>query len=141
MMGQALFCYLLGGILTALSSSAVLATSNPTVTVKQGKLMVITETFHDGGFSGADGKKVDVFKGIPFAEPPLGWLRFLPPVEKSSWGDEVYNATYFRPGCLQDPFYAETLNFEIDEDCLHLNVFAPSQRKVNKHMYMYYKKK
>ncbi|XP_022098355.1 cholinesterase 1-like [Acanthaster planci] len=126
MSGQPSVMFLLGSTLIALGLLVTLTTSQPTVTVTQGTLVGTTETFLDGGFSGAGNKKVNVFKGIPFAEPPLGSLRLKPPVEKASWEDEVYNATYFRPGCLQDPFYAQTLDFDIDEDCLHLNVFAPN---------------
>ena len=32
--------------------------------------------------------KVDVWASIPFAEPPLGDLRFMPPVQKRSWSGE-----------------------------------------------------
>ena len=41
--------------------------------------------------------KVDVWASIPFAEPPLGDLRFMPPVQKRSWSGErdvsMINAT------------------------------------------------
>lgn len=43
----------------------------------------------------------DVFTGIPYAAPPVGPLRWQPPQDVEPWGDEVYNATYFRPCCVQ----------------------------------------
>ncbi|KAJ8036005.1 Acetylcholinesterase 1 [Holothuria leucospilota] len=69
----------------------------PYVTVQQGRLFGETVEFDEDGTS----KQVDVFKGIPFAEPPV---RFSAPQPKSTWvGD--WNATYHRPSCVQSlPF-------------------------------------
>ncbi|XP_038048140.1 cholinesterase 1-like [Patiria miniata] len=121
------FVFLLGKSLIVLSFLVAVTTSQPRVTVEQGVIEGTTETFMEDEFTGAGGTKVDVFKGIPFAEPPLGELRFKPPVQKTAWSG-VFDATYLRPACLQDPFYAYTLGFEMDEDCLQLNIFAPNQR-------------
>jgi carboxylesterase type B len=68
-------------------------------------------------------KTINVFKGIPFAEPPVGPLRFRPPVAKEPWNG-AYNATYYRDACVQDPTQ-EVTNGSVSEDCLHLNIFAP----------------
>jgi carboxylesterase type B len=68
-------------------------------------------------------KTINVFKGIPFAEPPVGPLRFSPPVAKEPWNG-AYNATYYRDACVQDPTQ-EVTNGSVSEDCLHLNIFAP----------------
>jgi hypothetical protein len=43
---------------------------------------------------------VRVFRGIPYAEPPLGPHRFLPPVTKKPEAN-VVNATYFGSSCIQ----------------------------------------
>jgi carboxylesterase type B len=62
------------------------------------------------------------FLKIPYAEPPIGNLRFQPPVQNRKW-EGVLNATIYGPICMQylyDSMYGES------EDCLHLNVFTKS---------------
>ena len=74
------------------------------------------------------------YLGIPFAEPPLGPLRFVPPVPKDVQGD--FNATTRQPSCSQ--WFTKLPNiFDLTpelvppepyaEDCLYLNVFAPAK--------------
>ena len=69
-----------------------------------------------------------VFKGIPYASPPVGELRFRAPQEASSWRG-VREATEFGPRAMQVP--SEALEAilgtpkdqpPMDEDCLYLNV-------------------
>ncbi|XP_038046539.1 cholinesterase 1-like [Patiria miniata] len=96
------------------------AQDQPTVTVKEGVLVGTTETFEESQFIRVN-KTIDVFKGIPFAEPPVGPLRFRPPVAKEPWVG-TYDATYFRDACMQDP---STVGAPVSEDCLHLNIYAP----------------
>ena len=76
-------------------------------------------------------KGVKKFLGIPYAAPPTGDRRFQPPQEPFSWKPAVYNASYFRNICLQDPEYNNFFwpNFSLaqSEDCLYLNVYAPNQ--------------
>lgn len=43
----------------------------------------------------------NVLRGIPFAEPPIGNLRFAQPILKTSLQVETFNATEFGPACLQ----------------------------------------
>ena len=101
--------------------------SPPTVTVAQGQLVGTTETFAEADFIGVD-KTINVFRGVPFAEPPVGSLRFRAPVAKQAWPG-VYNATYFRSACMQD--LSQTFGVPVSEDCLHLNVYAPSETPVS----------
>ncbi|XP_018494386.2 acetylcholinesterase-like [Galendromus occidentalis] len=74
------------------------------------------------------GRSISAFMGIPYAQPPLGKLRFQRPVPISRKGG-VFDARQARPGCLQlDLKYSEVVdidNSDTVEDCLHLNVFAP----------------
>ncbi|CAG7713563.1 unnamed protein product [Allacma fusca] len=56
------------------------------------------------------------FKGIPFAKPPLGKLRFESPQPPANWPG-ILNATQFNTGCAQQGYGTE--------DCLYLNVFSP----------------
>ena len=68
------------------------------------------------------------FLGIPYAEPPVGDLRFRRPKPKKPF-TEPYNATEFGNMCYQMfilPFVKEDL--PASEDCLVLNIFAPTER-------------
>eukprot|EP01102_Stenamoeba_stenopodia_P007554 TRINITY_DN2118_c0_g1_i2.p1 TRINITY_DN2118_c0_g1~~TRINITY_DN2118_c0_g1_i2.p1 ORF type:complete len:563 (-),score=125.06 TRINITY_DN2118_c0_g1_i2:61-1749(-) len=70
-----------------------------------------------------------VFLGIPYAQPPVGSLRWSSPLYPSDW-DSVYNATYYRPSCIQS-VGSNQLYTATDEDCLYLNVFVPEGTIVN----------
>lgn len=64
------------------------------------------------------------FLGIPFANPPIGDLRFAPPQGYS--GPEVIDATAMRASCIQSQStYGTVGNGDISEDCLYLNVYTP----------------
>jgi para-nitrobenzyl esterase len=62
---------------------------------------------------------VRVFRGVPFAEPPMGKLRFRPPVKVKVW--EERGATRFAPAAMQD----QDQGVAKSEDCLYLNVWTP----------------
>ena len=95
------------------------------VEVEQGMVEGKTVPFQND-FIGID-ENIDVFLGIPFAEPPLGECRFTAPIPKAPWAEgEVYDATYFRDICVQANL--ETIFFTTSEDCLHLNVYAPNPK-------------
>lgn len=92
---------------------------------------------------------VEVFRGIPYASPPLGSLRFMPPVTGALWSG-VKIADKFSPVCpqrLPDVFnetaalkkmpkgrleYLKRILPHLQnqsEDCLYLNIYAPAQGK------------
>jgi para-nitrobenzyl esterase len=88
----------------------------------------------DGGrLSGArvDGSEtVWAYKGIPFAAPPVGELRWRPPQPVAAW-EGVREAARFAPACLQarratDSFYGQIVD-QMSEDCLYLNVWTSAQ--------------
>ncbi len=64
---------------------------------------------------------IRVFRGIPFAQPPIGPLRFRPPVAPKRWAG-VRDATRFAPAAMQP----RDLGVQHSEDCLYLNVWTPS---------------
>jgi para-nitrobenzyl esterase len=74
------------------------------------------------------GKRADgitVFKGVPFAAPPIGALRWRAPQPVAAWPG-VGQATAFGPACMQMgvSMPGETPP-AVKEDCLYLNVWAP----------------
>lgn len=70
------------------------------------------------------------FKGIPFAQPPVGALRWRPPQPPAAW-QETRQATRFGPDCMQVPFPGDAAPLGVTpaEDCLYLNVWTPAQFK------------
>ena len=84
------------------------------------------------GFATSDtASSVKVFRGIPYAKPPVGDLRFAPPVPAGPW-DGTLDAKSFGPQCMQLPLFGD-MNFRangMSEDCLHLNIWTP-MKKVN----------
>jgi para-nitrobenzyl esterase len=71
--------------------------------------------------------KVHGFLGIPYAAPPVGALRWRPPQPASRW-TETRDATSFGARCMQAAIYSDMVFRDpgISEDCLTLNVWAPS---------------
>ncbi|XP_023936219.2 neuroligin-4, Y-linked isoform X1 [Bicyclus anynana] len=93
---------------------------------------------------------VEVFRGIPYASPPVGTLRFMPPVSGAQWSG-VKIAEEFSPVCPQVlpdirnetavlkriskgrlEYLKRILPFLTNqsEDCLYLNIYAPAQAGV-----------
>ncbi len=71
--------------------------------------------------------EISVFRGIPFAAPPVGDLRWKAPQPSAKWAG-VRAATAFAPACPQLPFGGPVFPvLPTSEDCLYLNVWAPAQ--------------
>lgn len=66
------------------------------------------------------------FKGIPYAEAPVGELRFKAPVEKEPW-TETLDCTKWGNIAIQDKQFRSSANES--EDCLNLNIWAPADAK------------
>ena len=68
------------------------------------------------------------FRKIPYAQPPVGNLRFAKPKPIQPW-NRTLDGTSFGPSCVQepDPFFNYWLpNDTISEDCLFLNIYVPN---------------
>ncbi|HLK51328.1 MAG TPA: carboxylesterase family protein [Bryobacteraceae bacterium] len=98
---------LAGAGLVVVSAYAV----DPTVTVTGGAIV--------GRYLKQDGA---VFKGVPFAQPPVGELRWRPPVPVKAWKGPL-DAGDFSPPCAQNA--AGRMLAASREDCLYLNVWTP----------------
>ncbi|HMI53411.1 MAG TPA: carboxylesterase family protein [Candidatus Saccharimonadales bacterium] len=77
------------------------------------------------GTTSGDGR-IQVFKGIPYAAPPVGDLRWREPQPVKKW-DGVKKATEFGARCMQGPIYDDMVFRDPgpSEDCLYLNVWTP----------------
>jgi para-nitrobenzyl esterase len=81
-----------------------------------------------GMLAGVAADGVVAFKGIPFAAPPVGDLRWRPPQPVHPWTG-VRRAETYGHDCMQEPFPSDAapLGTPPDEDCLVLNVWRPDR--------------
>ncbi|HEX2559559.1 carboxylesterase/lipase family protein [Phenylobacterium sp.] len=112
-----------GRLIAAAAAAALLAGS-------AGAAEPVKVKIDAGVLAGASEGGVNSFKGIPFAKPPVGELRWKPPVAPAGWSGER-DATKFEPPCPQ-PINADGrpngggVSGEVSENCLYLNVWAPA---------------
>jgi len=99
----------------ALAASVLPAAAPDTVKVDTGRV------------KGAAANGVVAFKGIPFAAPPVGALRWKAPQPAPQWKG-VRDALEFGPRCMQGRIYNDMVFRDKgpSEDCLYLNVWTPS---------------
>ncbi|XP_007906075.1 pyrethroid hydrolase Ces2e isoform X2 [Callorhinchus milii] len=97
--------------------------------VKPSPIVPVTGGLIQGGMEEIQKVKVFFYLGIPFAEPPVGPLRFTYPKDPKPWKG-VRNTTQHAPKCLQelvndDDDDDESPPLRISEDCLYLDVYTP----------------
>lgn len=110
----------------------------PTVTTQFGKLRGLRVPVPSEVL-----RPVDQYLGVPYAAPPVGDKRFMPPDQPASWSG-MKNATHFMPVCPQNihntvpeimmpiwfTYNLDTVATYIQdqsEDCLYLNIYAPTE--------------
>ncbi len=109
-----------GASLAALLSLGFLLPAHAAVRVKTANGTVQGTASPDGA--------VRMFKGVPFAAPPVGDLRWKPPQPVPNWSG-VRQAAQFGPRCMQLSLFGD-MNFRsngMGEDCLYLNVWTPAK--------------
>jgi para-nitrobenzyl esterase len=90
-----------------------------------------------GKISGTQGSTPDVrvFKGIPFAAPPIGDLRWRAPKPAADWAG-VRKADQFSATCMQTPYPQGSLYYSeaqpVSEDCLYLNIWTAAKSASDK---------
>jgi para-nitrobenzyl esterase len=78
--------------------------------------------------TGPQASGVREFRGVPFAEPPVGNLRWAAPQPVKPWNG-IRPATQFGPRCMQQALFGD-MGFRsngMSEDCLYLNVWTPAK--------------
>ena len=88
-----------------------------------------------GKIRGYIGDGIQIFKGIPYAEPPIGDLRLNVPELKKPW-DDVLEALKYKPVAPQPPPFT---NFfppppQSEDDCLSLNIWTPGCDNKKRHV-------
>ena len=80
-----------------------------------------------GELAGATNEDVDSFKGVPYALPPVGALRWSVPQPAPAWGG-TRSALRYAPACIQggSPWPPGTPTETQSEDCLYLNIWRPA---------------
>lgn len=87
----------------------------------------------DGILEGVNSSGIKIFKGVPFAQPPVGDLRWREPQPVKPWNG-IKKADHFGPRAMQLPLFSD-MNFRSDgvsEDCLYLNVWTPAKKADDK---------
>ena len=86
-----------------------------------------------GPVTGVIAGDVAAYKGIPFAAPPVGDLRWKAPQPVKPW-TAVLAADHYAADCMQKPFGGDAapLGTPPAEDCLYLNVWTPAARSAAK---------
>jgi para-nitrobenzyl esterase len=80
-----------------------------------------------GTISGVSGNGLNVYKGVPFAAPPIGELRWRPPMPVAPW-TTTRKADAFAPACMQvGVSMAGETPPTVSEDCLYLNIRTPAK--------------
>jgi para-nitrobenzyl esterase len=109
-------------VLFVLASYSLAKPADSIVTTLSGKV---------SGLASPDGS-VTSFKGIPFAAPPVGQLRWSAPQPPAAWSN-VLHADHFGASCMQgpnSPFGPWTKEYmyvtPASEDCLFLNIWTPT---------------
>jgi len=91
------------------------------VEAKDKHIVIDTQLGHVRGLAGDDSQR---FLGLPYAQAPVGSLRWKAPQPlQPSSTNTMLDATKFAPSCLQPD--AQVQGLTTSEDCLYLNIFAP----------------
>lgn len=116
------------GWLPGMSQSRT-SSSSPVVKIESGRIQ--------GTVTNPDG--IYMYRGIPYAQPPVGPLRWKAPQPLHTW-DTILKADHFGPRAMQGNIFGD-MGFRsngMSEDCLYLNVWAPAQPSKQKRPVLVY---
>jgi para-nitrobenzyl esterase len=111
-------------LMLALTFLAAFSACGPSVPKTAG---IPTARVTGGEVAGTVADGLSIFKGIPFAAPPVGELRWKSPQPVAPWTD-VKQTVAFGNSCMQNMNTARSMGdaSNISEDCLYLNVWTPA---------------
>ena len=126
--GWAICAALSAGLLAACGGDSGISDDiTETVQTKSGTLK--------GGVMGEGSKQVRIYKGIPYAQPPVGDLRWKPPQAVKSWSGVRDANTYSKMAPQPypaSPVYESIPESGMGEDVLYLNVSTPAKKESDK---------
>ena len=116
------------GFLTGVKVMSALALTVLGLSTRAAAQLVRTDAGTLRGTTSADGK-VRIFKGIPYAAPPVGELRWKAPQPVARW-KHVKKATEYGARCMQGNVFGDMVFHDAgpSEDCLYLNVWTPGAK-------------
>ena len=114
---------------TAGTATQTTTTTTAKEAIKMTQLKIDTGLI-EGMVVGEKGNEVNVYRGIPYAVPPVGDLRWRAPQPPASW-EGVRNCTEFSKMPPQNPMFGFNVSaVATSEDCLYLNVSVPANTNV-----------
>jgi para-nitrobenzyl esterase len=93
----------------------------------------LTVKIANGTLEGISHSGIRIFKGIPYAQPPVGDLRWKEPQPVKNW-EGIRKANQFGPRAMQKAIFGD-MGFRsngMSEDCLYLNVWTPAKSSTEK---------
>jgi para-nitrobenzyl esterase len=92
-------------------------------------------TIANGMLEGMDASGVYVFKGVPYAAPPIGAFRWREPQPVKNW-EGVRKADQFGPRAMQRGLFGDMVfrSNGMSEDCLYLNIWTPAKKGNKAHL-------
>lgn len=111
---------------------------SPAVMTEQNHVVYATETqaavsqsvlanTENGQVRGFMANGISYYRGIPYAKPPVGELRWRPPVKADNW-QGVLDATQYKSEAAQTDYLGVFATAGGSEDCLYLNVAVPNKK-------------
>jgi para-nitrobenzyl esterase len=85
----------------------------------------IEKGYISGAMAGNPDNEVHIYRGVPYAAPPVGNLRWKPPQPVAEWSG-ILECTEYRSACPQ--FGGPFNSLKQSEDCLYLNIVTPAKK-------------
>lgn len=115
---------------TWLFSPAVMTEQNHVVYAAETQAAVsqsVLANTENGQVRGFMANGISYYRGIPYAKPPVGELRWRPPVKADNW-QGVLDATQYKSEAAQTDYLGVFATAGGSEDCLYLNVAVPNKK-------------